>query len=54
LIEQKLGIVVSEPTMCRVCQALDLQRKKKSYYASEQDREDVKKAVRFSASHRAM
>lgn len=45
LVEQELGKVVSEPTMCRASQALDLRRKKKSYGASEQDREDVKKSV---------
>ncbi len=43
LVEQEFGKEVSEPTMCRACQALDLRRKKKSYRASEQDREDVKK-----------
>jgi transposase len=54
LVEQELGKVVSEPTMCRACQALDLRRKKKSYYASEQAREDVKKASRFSGRYGAM
>ena len=45
LVERELGKVVSEPTMCRACQALDLRRKKKSYYANEQDRKDVKKSA---------
>ena len=54
LVEQELGKEVSEPTMCRACQALDLRRKKKSYYASEQDREDVKKTYRLSGRHGAV
>ncbi len=45
LVEQELGKVVSEPTMCRACQALDLRRKKKSYRAGEQDRKKEKKNV---------
>jgi hypothetical protein len=44
LVERELGKLMSEPTMCRACQALDLWRKKKSYFASEKDREDVKKS----------
>ena len=44
LLNQQRGKVVSEPTMCRACQQLNLRRKKKSYTAVEQDREEVKKS----------
>jgi transposase len=42
-VAQKLGKAVSESTLCRVCQRLDLRRKKKSYRAAEQASEEVKK-----------
>jgi transposase len=42
---QKLTASLS--MMCRACQKLGLTRKKKSPYASEQDRPDIKKARRF-------
>ena len=41
------GIFVSVPVMCRALQKLNLKRKKKSFYAQEQDRPDVKKKRRF-------
>ena len=44
-VAQEMGKVVSESTMCRVCQRSDLRRKKKSYSAAEQAREEVKKSV---------
>jgi len=34
---------ISVSTICRLLQKLDLRRKKKSHYAQEQDRDDVKK-----------
>lgn len=43
LIEDELGIKIGTSVMGRVCQKLDLRRKKKSFYAAEQDRQDVKK-----------
>lgn len=35
--------VMSPPTICRLLQKLNLRRKKKSKYAEERDRKDVKK-----------
>lgn len=35
--------LLSAPTICRVLKKLNLRRKKKSKYAEERDREDVKK-----------
>jgi transposase len=49
LLSQQRGKVVSEPTMCRACQQLDLRRKKKSHYAAEQDREEVKKSAKITS-----
>lgn len=43
LIEDELGIKIGKSVMSRVCQKLDLRRKKKSFYAAEQNRQDVKK-----------
>lgn len=48
LLSQQRGKVVSVPTTCRACQHLDLRRKKKSYYAAEQDRDEVKKSARIT------
>ena len=50
LLSQQNGKVVSVPTMCRACQQLDLRRKKKSYYAAEQDREEVKKSAKITST----
>ena len=43
LVEDELGIKIGKSIMGRVCQKLDLRRKKKSFYAAEQNRPDVKK-----------
>jgi len=43
LLSHKRGKDVSLLTMCRACQHLDLRRKKKSYYAVEPQRDEVKK-----------
>ena len=43
LYEEKTNIKVSVPVMCRALKQLNLRRKKKSFYAAEQDRHDVKK-----------
>ena len=45
---QKVRVSIS--MMCRACWKLGLTRKKKSLYASEQDRPDIKKAQRFYRS----
>ena len=37
--------VMSSPTICRLFKTLNLRRKKKSKYAEERDREDVKKKI---------
>ena len=42
--KRKYRVKVSLSMMCRACQKLGLTRKKKSLYASEQDRPDIKKA----------
>lgn len=43
-IAEKTGKpILSTPTICRVLKKLNLRRKKKSKYAEEQDREDIKK-----------
>lgn len=39
---------ISRAAMCRTCQKLSLNRKKKSLYASEQARPDIKKSVQNS------
>ncbi len=54
LLSQQRGKLVSVPTMCRACQHLDLRRKKKSYYAVEQERDEVKKAPRLPRHHRGV
>ena len=41
------GILVGTSIMFRAFEKLNIRRKKKSYYASEQDRPDVKKKRRF-------
>ena len=43
LFKKSTGIHVSIPVMCRALKKLNLRRKKKSFYAQEQEREDVKK-----------
>jgi transposase len=53
-VAQELGKVVSESTLCHVCQQLDLRRKKKSYCAAEQAREEVKKASRLFGNDRGV
>ena len=50
LLNQQRGKVVSEPTMCRACQQLDLRRKKKSHYAAERDRKEVKKSGEITST----
>ncbi len=50
LLSQQSGKTVSVPTMCRACQQLDLRRKKKSYYAAEQDRDEVKKSGKITST----
>ena len=50
LLSQQRGKAVSEPTMSRACQRLDLRRKKKSFYAAEQDREEVKKSAKITST----
>ena len=50
LLSQQSGKVVSVPTMCRACQQLDLRRKKKSYHAAEQDRDEVKKSAKITST----
>ena len=50
LLSEQRGKVVSVPTMCRACQRLDLRRKKKSYTAAEQDREEVKKSAEITST----
>jgi len=44
--EKKFKIMVAQGTMWKALKKLNLRRKKKSEYASEQEREDVKKNVR--------
>lgn len=43
LYEEEIGVEISVPVMCRALKQLNLRRKKKSFYAQEQDRPDVKK-----------
>jgi len=43
LFQRKTGIYISRSAMCRFLKKLNLRRKKKSLYAQEQDRPDVKK-----------
>ena len=50
LLSQHSGKVVSEPTMCRACQRLELRRKKKSFHAAEQDRDEVKKSGKITST----
>ena len=50
LLSQQSGKVVSVPTMCRACQQLDLRRKKKSFYAAEQERDGVKKSGEITST----
>ena len=50
-VAQELGKVASESTLCRICQRFDLRRKKKSYCAAEQAREEVKKASRLCGNN---
>ena len=40
---KKFKIKVNDSMMCRALQSVDYNRKKKSYFAAEQEREDVKK-----------
>jgi transposase len=47
LLSQQSGKRVSVPTMCRACQRLDLRRKKKSFQASERERDEVKKSAKI-------
>ncbi|HET7115096.1 MAG TPA: hypothetical protein VFI29_01310 [Hanamia sp.] len=47
LFEKETDIFISLPVMCRALKKLKLRRKKKSFYAQEQDRPDVKKKTRF-------
>lgn len=47
---EKTGIRVGTSIMDRAFKRLDIRRKKKSYYAAEQDRPDVKKKRRFYSS----
>jgi len=47
IFESIVGIFVSLPVMCRALKKLNLRRKKKSFYAQEQDRPDVKKKRGF-------
>ncbi len=47
IFEKITGIFVSVPVMCRALKKLNLRRKKKSFYAQEQDRPDVKKKTGF-------
>jgi transposase len=49
LLSRQSGKVVSIPTMCRALQQLDLRRKKKSFYAAEQDRDEVKKSAKITS-----
>ena len=53
-VAQEMGKVVSESTMYRVCQRLGFRRKKKSYSAAEQAREEVKKAYRLLGNDRGV
>lgn len=41
--EEETDIFISRPVMCRALKKLKLRRKKKSFYAQEQGRPDVKK-----------
>ncbi|PHV64183.1 hypothetical protein WEU38_06720 [Cyanobacterium aponinum AL20118] len=47
LFKEKTGVKVSEPTMYRYVQKLNITRKK-SLSASEQQRDDIKKTIRIS------
>ena len=47
LFQKKTGIYVSRSAMGRFLKKLNLRRKKKSFYAQEQDRPDVKKKRRL-------
>lgn len=47
IFEEISGISVSVPVMCKTLKKLNLRRKKKSFYAQEQERSDVKKKTRF-------
>ena len=53
IFEDEMGIYISLPVMCRALKKLNLRRKKKSFYAQEQDRPDVKKKRRLYGSSRA-
>jgi putative transposase len=44
---ERTGIIVGTTIMFRAFEKLNIRRKKKSYYASEQDRPDVKKKTRL-------
>ena len=50
LLREQSGKAVSVPTMCRACQKLDLRRKKKSYHAAEQARDEVKKSAEITST----
>jgi transposase len=47
IFKENSGIFVSVPVMCKTLKKLNLRRKKKSFYAQEQERPDVKKKTRF-------
>ena len=42
---------VSSPVMCRICQKLNLRRKKKSFHATEADLKEVKKNAKTLLQH---
>ena len=52
LFEKKVGLSISRSSMSRFLKKLNLRRKKKSLYAQEQDRPDVKKKRRLHGSVR--
>lgn len=52
LYEEETDVHISVPVMCRALKQLNLRRKKKSFYAAEQDRPDVKKKRKFYCGDR--